>query len=127
MKHENQFYNWIKTNSKNIYLCKIEHSLSVGIPDILTVIDNKTVFIELKINATNSPEKIGLNKFQNAWHIKFNKAGGLAFILVNRLKQSSLELFRRGAGGLSHIITQPKTRDGLKEIFNAIKNFKNSV
>ena len=124
MKRENQFYNWIKTNSKNIYLCKIEHSLCVGIPDLLMVINNKTVFIELKINATNSPEKIGLNKFQSAWHIKFNKAGGLAFILVNRLKQSNLELFRRGAMGLSHIITQPKTRDGLKEIFNAIKNTK---
>ena len=124
MKPENQFFNWIKTNSKNIYLCKIEHSLSTGIPDILAVINNKTVFIELKINATNSPEKIGLNKFQNAWHIKFNNAGGLAFILVNRLKQSSLELFRLGAMGLSHIITQPKTSDGLKEIFNAIKNTK---
>ena len=84
MKRENQFYNWIKTNSNNIYLCKIEHSLSIGIPDLLAVINNKTVFIELKINATNSPEKIGLNKFQNAWHIKFNRSGGQAFILVNR-------------------------------------------
>ena len=124
MKSENQFYKWIKTNSNNIYLCKIEHSLSIGIPDILAVINNKTVFIELKINATNSPEKIGLNKFQNAWHIKFNRSGGQAFILVNRLKQSSLELFRRGAGGFSHIITQPKTSDGLKNIFTAIKNTK---
>ena len=124
MKSENQFYKWIKTNSNNIYLCKIEHSLSIGIPDILAVINNKTVFIELKINATNSPEKIGLNKFQNAWHIKFNRSGGQAFILVNRLKQSSLELFRRGAGGFSHIITQPKTSDGLKKIFTAIKNIK---
>ena len=127
MKKENRFFNWIKENTKNIYLIKIEHSLSVGIPDLLAVINNKSVFIELKINATNSPEKIGLNKFQNAWHIKFNRAGGLAFILVNRVKQSDLKLFRRGARGLSHIITQPKTSDGLKEIFNAIKNFKNSV
>jgi len=127
MKRENQFYNWIKTNSNNIYLCKIEHNLTVGIPDLLAVINNKTVFIELKINATNSPEKIALNKFQTAWHIKFNRSGGQAFILVNRVLQSDLKLFRLGAGGLSHIITQPKTQDGLKEIFNAIKNFKNSV
>ena len=124
MKSENQFYKWIKTNSNNIYLCKIEHSLSIGIPDILAVINNKTVFIELKINATNSPEKIALNKFQNAWHIKFNRSGGQAFILVNRLLQSDLKLFRRGAGGFSHIITQPKTSDGLKKIFTAIKNIK---
>lgn len=123
MKRENQFYNWIKNNSNNIYLCKIENSLSVGIPDLLTVIDNKTVFIELKINATNSPEKIDLNKYQKAWHIKFNKSGGLAFILVNRLKQSDLKLFRLGAGGFSHIITQPKTSDGLQNIFDAIKNY----
>lgn len=122
MKRENQFYNWIKNNSNNIYLCKIEHSLSVGIPDLLAVINNKTVFIELKINATNSPEKIGLNKFQKAWHIKFNKSGGLAFILVNRVIQSDLKLFKLGAGGISHIITQPKTRHGLQNIFDAIKN-----
>lgn len=127
MKRENQFYNWIKTNSKNIYLCKIEHNLSVGIPDLLAVIDSKTVFIELKINATNSPEKISLNKFQNAWHIKFNKSGGLAFILVNRVMQSDLKLFRRGAWGFSHIITQPKTRNGLQNIFTAIKNYKNDM
>ena len=125
MKRENQFYNWIKTNLNNIYLCKIEHSLSVGIPDLLAVINNKTVFIELKINATNSPEKIGLNKFQKAWHIKFNKSGGLAFILVNRVIQSDLKLFKLGAGGFSHIITQPKTSDGLQNIFDAIKNYKN--
>jgi hypothetical protein len=125
MKRENQFYNWIKTNSNNIYLCKIEHSLSVGIPDLLAVINNKTVFLELKINTTNSPEKIGLNKFQKAWHIKFNKSGGLAFILVNRVIQSDLKLFKLGAGGISHIITQPKTRHGLQNIFDAIKNYKN--
>lgn len=123
MKVETAFYKWIINNAKGQYFCRIEHSLSTGIPDILAVINNKTVFIELKINATNSPEKIGLNKFQNAWHIKFNKAGGLAFILVNRVLQSDLKLFRRGAGGFSHIITQPKTRDGLHNIFEALKNY----
>lgn len=125
MKRENQFYKWIKTNIKNVYLCKIENSLSVGIPDLLTVIDNKTAFIELKINATNSPDKIDLNKFQVAWHIKFNKSGGLAFILVKRVSFNDLKLLRRGARGLSHIITQPATPAGLQNIFNAIKKFKN--
>jgi hypothetical protein len=47
--------------------------------------------------------------------------------LVNTQKQRALKLLRLGAGGYSHIITQPKARDGLTEIFNAIKNFKNSV
>jgi hypothetical protein len=30
---------------------------------------------------------------------------------------------RLGAGGFSHIITQPKTRDGLQKILDAIKNY----
>ena len=38
MKKENQFYNWIKKHSKNIYFDKIENSLSVGIADLLVII-----------------------------------------------------------------------------------------
>ena len=35
MKKENQFYNYIKNTLKDQYFVKIEHSLSVGIPDVL--------------------------------------------------------------------------------------------
>ena len=127
MKKENQFYNWIKDNSKGLYLIKIEHSLSVGIPDCLTILDGVINLIELKQINNNTLENWGLNKFQRAFHIKHNQAGGRCFILVNTQKQRALKLLRLGAGGYSHIITQPKARDGLTEIFNAIKNFKNSV
>ena len=125
MKKENQFYNWIKENSKNVYLIKIEHSLSVGIPDIMTILGGQINLIELKKIRTNTLENWGLNKFQRAFHIKHNKAGGRCFILVNRDKQSDLKLFKLGAGGFSHIITQPKTRHGLQKIFHAIKTYKN--
>jgi len=117
MKPETAFFKWIKTTLKNVYFCRIEHSTTAGIPDLFTVLNDKTIFIELKFTNTNKLEKPRLNKFQIAWHMKYSKAGGVAFILVNRQKQSSLELFKFGAGGLSHIITQPKTRDGLKNIF----------
>ena len=125
MKKENRFFNWIKENTKNIYLIKIEHSLSVGIPDLMTILNGVINLIELKQINSNTLENWGLNKFQRAFHIKHNQAGGRCFILVNRDKQSDLKLLRLGAGGYSHIITQPKTRDGLEKILEAIKTYKN--
>ena len=125
MKKENRLYNWIKENTKNIYLIKIEHSLTVGIPDLMTILGGVINLIELKQIKSNTLENWGLNKFQRAFHIKHNQAGGRCFILVNRDKQSDLKLLRLGAGGYSHIITQPKTRDGLQKILTAIKTYKN--
>ena len=123
MKKENQFYNWIKDNSKGLYLIKIEHSLSVGIPDCLTILDGVINLIELKQINNNTLENWGLNKYQKAFHIKHNQAGGRCFILVNRVKDNDLKLLKLGAWGFSHIITQPKTRDGLEKILDAIKNY----
>ena len=125
MKKENRFFNWIKENTKNIYLIKIEHSLSVGIPDLMTILGGVINLIELKQINSNTLENWGLNKFQRAFHIKHNQAGGRCFILVNRDKQRDLKLLRLGAGGYSHILTQPKTRDGLKKILDAIKTYQN--
>jgi hypothetical protein len=123
MKKENRFFNWIKENTKNIYFVKVEHSLSVGIPDLMTILNGVINLIELKQINSNTLEYWGLNKFQRAFHIKHNQAGGRCFILVNRVKDNELKLLRLGAGGFSHIITQPKTRDGLQKILDAIKNY----
>ena len=125
MKKENRFFNWIKENTKNIYFIKIEHSLSVGIPDLMTILGGVINLIELKQINNNTLENWGLNKFQKAFHIKHNQAGGRCFILVNRVKDNELKLLRLGAGGFSHIITQPKTRDGLQKILDAIKTYQN--
>jgi len=125
MKKENRFYNWIKENTKNTYLIKIEHSLTVGIPDLMTILGGVINLIELKQINNNTLENWGLNKFQRAFHIKHNQAGGRCFILVNRVKDKDLKLLKLGAGGFSHIITQPKTRDGLQKILDAIKNYQN--
>ena len=125
MKKENRFYNWIKENTKNIYLIKIEHNLTVGFPDLMTILNGVINLIELKQINSNTLEYWGLNKFQRAFHIKHNQAGGRCFILVNRVKDKDLKLLKLGAGGFSHIITQPKTRDGLQKILDAIKNYQN--
>ena len=123
MKKENRLYNWIKENTKNIYLIKIEHSLTVGIPDLMTILGGVINLIELKQINNNTLENWGLNKYQKAFHIKHNQVGGRCFILVNTQKHRALKLLRLGAGGFSHIITQPKTRDGLQKILDAIKNY----
>jgi hypothetical protein len=125
MKKENRFFNWIKENQKNLYLIKIEHSLSVGIPDLMAILGGVINLIELKQINNNTLENWGLNKFQRAFHIKHNQAGGRCFILVNRDKQSDLKLLKLGAGGFSHILTQPKSRHGLQKILDAIKTYKN--
>jgi len=125
MKKENQFYNYIKNTLKDQYFIKIEHSLSTGIPDVLTIINGLIAFIELKQTNTIKLENLGLNKFQIAWHIKHNKHNGNAFILVLEDKQSTLKLFKIvGRGVFSHIITQPKSLSGLKKIMGAIKTHK---
>ena len=124
MKKENRLFNWIKENTKNIYFIKIEHSLSVGIPDLMTILGGVINLIELKQIKSNTLENWGLNKFQRAFHIKHNQAGGRCFILVNRHIQRDLKLLRLGAGGYSHIITQPKTRHGLQKILEAIKTYQ---
>lgn len=125
MKKENQFYNYIKNTLKDQYFVKIEHSLSVGIPDLLTIIDGLIAFIELKQTNTIKLENLGLNKFQIAWHIKHNKHNGNAFILVLEDKQSTLKLFRIGGRGVfSHIFTAKKSASGLKKIMDKIKTYK---
>jgi len=125
MKKENRFFNWLKENSNNLYLIKIEHSLSVGIPDLMTILNGQINLIELKQIKHNTLENWGLNKFQRAFHIKHNEAGGRCFILVLTLRQRALKLFKLGAGGYSHILTQPKTRHGLQKILDAIKTYQN--
>jgi hypothetical protein len=100
MKKENRFYNWIKENTKNIYLIKIEHSLTVGIPDLMTILGGVINLIELKQINNNTLENWGLNKYQKAFHIKHNQAGGRCFILVNRLSHKRLETFKAWGGGI---------------------------
>src|SRR6056300_1370649 len=124
MKKENRFFNRIKENTKNIYFIKIEHSLTVGIPDLMTILGGVINLIELKQINSNTLENWGLNQFQRAFHIKHNQEGARCFILVNRLFQRDLKLLKLGAGGYSHIITQPKTRHGLEKILDAIKNYQ---
>ena len=125
MKKENRFFNWIKENTKNIYFIKIDHSLSVVKPYLMTILGGVINLIELKQINSNTLENWGLNKFQRAFHIKHNQAGGRCFILVNSLSQRALKLFRLGAGGYSHILTQPKSRHGLQKILEAIKTYQN--
>ncbi len=124
MKKENQFYNWIKNNSKNIYLERIEGNYTNGIPDLLSVIEGLTAFIELKQSNSNKLENLGLNKYQIKWHIKYAQASGRSFILVLYQKQRALKLFKIGGRGVfSHIITQKKSKSGLQKIWDAIKNY----
>ncbi len=122
MKKENQFYNWLKNNSKNIYIERIEGNYTNGIPDLLTIINGLTAFIELKQCHSNTLENYGLNKYQIKWHIKYAQALGVSFILLLHQKQKTLKLLRIGGRGVfSHIITQPKTKSGLQNIWDAIK------
>jgi hypothetical protein len=73
MKKENRFFNWIKENTKNIYLIKIEHSLSVGIPDLMTILNGVINLIELKQINSNTLEYWGLTSIKRRFILNIIK------------------------------------------------------
>ena len=65
-------------------LFRIESNTINGIPDVYWLINNKSIWIELK---SNDVKNLGLSKYQINWHLTHFKNGGTSFILREDLSQ----------------------------------------
>jgi hypothetical protein len=118
---------WLRVK-KNLphdcYATRIENRMDGGVPDVHVIWNGLPFWIELKLTKAN---KIRLSPNQIAWNTKYSLNNGLAYILVQRVGEGSLFLFRGedarelATNGLN---TEPIIRvsgSGFGDIFGAIR------
>ena len=85
-KSEKNLWQRIKKLNLKGQLFRIESNTINGIPDVYWLINNKSIWIELK---SNDVKNCGLSKYQINWHLTHFKNGGQSFILREDLSQRS--------------------------------------
>ena len=83
-KSEKNLWKRIKKLNLKGQIFRIESNTINGIPDVYWLINNKSIWIELK---SNDVKNCGLTKFQINWHLEHFKNGGTSFILREDLSQ----------------------------------------
>ena len=99
-KAEKNLWQRIKKLKLKGQIFRIESNTINGIPDVYWLINNKSIWIELK---SNDVKNIGLSKYQINWHLTHFKNGGQSFILREDLSQrpsQNLQIF---------VIREPRT------------------
>ena len=92
-KSEKNLWQRIKKLNLKGQLFLIESNTINGIPDVYWLINNKSIWIELK---SNDVKNCGLSKYQINWHLKHFQNKGTSFILREDLSQrasKNLQLF----------------------------------
>tara|TARA_E500000305_G_C3969479_1_gene211202 strand:+ start:648 stop:1013 length:366 start_codon:yes stop_codon:yes gene_type:complete len=92
-KSEKNLWQRIKKLNLKGQIFRIESNTINGIPDVYWLINNKSIWIELK---SNDVKNCGLTKFQINWHLTHYKNGGQSFILREDLSQrtsQNLQIF----------------------------------
>jgi len=84
-KSESLLWQRIKNLKLKGQIFRIESPTINGIPDVYWLINNKSIWIELK---SNNVKNLGLSKYQINWHLTHFKNGGVSFILREALSQS---------------------------------------
>jgi len=118
---ETLLYHRLKKLNKNYYFLRIESNTIRGIPDLFCLINSNYFWLELK---TSNDNKLGLSKFQRAFHIRFNNIGGKAFILLKDVSQSRLKLFKLDPLGVRELLNLQDTRHNLNTIILTCANLK---
>ena len=118
---------WLRVK-KNLphdcYATRIENRMDGGVPDVHVIWNGLAFWIELKLTKAN---KIRLSPNQIAWNTKYSLNNGLAYILVQRVGEGSLFLFRgddaRGLAskGLSVNPIIKTSGSGFGDIFGIIR------
>ena len=84
-KSESLLWQRIKNLKLKGQIFRIESTTINGIPDVYWLINNKSIWIELK---SNNVKNLGLSKYQINWHLTHYKNGGVSFILRECLSLS---------------------------------------
>ena len=118
---------WLRVK-KNLphdcYATRIENRMDGGVPDVHVIWDGLPFWIELKLTKAN---KIRLSPNQIAWNTKYSLNNGLAYILVQRVGEGSLFLFRGEDArqlAIDGLTMEPIIRvsgSGFGDIFGAIQ------
>ena len=122
-KSEKNLWQRIKKLKLKGQIFRIESNTINGIPDVYWLINNKSIWIELK---SNDVKNCGLSKYQINWHLKHFQNGGQSFILRECLSQigaktlASYQLFVvREPRDLVLVCDEPKLTDIFKKIQDA--------
>ncbi len=116
-KSEKNLWQRIKKLNLKGQLFRIESNTINGIPDVYWLINNKSIWIELK---SNDVKNCGLTKFQINWHLTHYKNGGVSFILREDLSQrtsQNLQIFVvREPRDLVRAYSSLSLKDAMKKI-----------
>ena len=99
-KSESNLWKRIKNLKLKGQLFRIESNTINGIPDVYWLINNKSIWIELK---SNDVKNLGLSKYQINWHLTHFKNGGTSFILRECLSQRGLSEYQL------FVVREPRT------------------
>ena len=101
-------------------LFRIESNTINGIPDVYWLINNKSIWIELK---SNDVKNLGLSKYQINWHLTHFKNGGTSFILRECLSQRGLSEYQlfvvREPRNVNQVAVFQNLKDAIKKIQDA--------
>ena len=115
---ESNLYNLIKTTIKNAHLTRIESNTINGIPDLHCAYKGRTFWIELK---ANNIKNCNLSKFQINWILKYQRHGGIVYILNKTIKDRGLKLYTLEPSLVMRedLATQPNAK-GIEQVFEYI-------
>ena len=115
---ESNLYNLIKTNIKNAHLTRIESNTINGIPDLHCAYKGRTFWLELK---TNTIKNCNLSKYQINWILKYQRHGGIVYILNKTIKDRGLKLYtlEQSLVMREDLATQPDAK-GIVAVFEHI-------
>ena len=115
---ESNVYNLIKTTIKNAHLTRIESNTINGIPDLHCAYKGRTFWIELK---ANNIKNCNLSKFQINWILKYQRHGGIVYILNKTIKDRGLKLYTLEPSLVMRedLATQPNAK-GIEQVFEYI-------
>jgi hypothetical protein len=99
-KSESLLWQRIKKLNLKGQIFRIESTTINGIPDVYWLINNKSIWIELK---SNDVKNLGLSKYQINWHLTHFKNGGTSFILREDLSQRTLPEYQL------FVVREPRT------------------
>jgi penicillin-binding protein-related factor A (putative recombinase) len=115
---ESNLYNLIKTTIKNAHFTRIESYTLNGIPDLHCAYKGITFWLELK---TNNIKNCNLSKYQINWILKYQRHGGIVYILNKTVKQGHLKLYTLSPCAVlrEDLSTTPDAK-GIVEVFDYI-------
>jgi Holliday junction resolvase len=115
---ESNLYNLIKTNIKNAHLTRIESNTINGIPDLHCAYKGRTFWLELK---TNTIKNCNISKYQINWILKYQRQGGVVYILNKTIKDRGLKLYTLEPSLVmrEELTTQPNAK-GIEQVFEYI-------